>query len=51
MATDVRFFEGPTNRYEAELERLRTPDVARRWRFLMNMPLDVFEGAFRKALR
>ncbi|MEP6654062.1 MAG: hypothetical protein ABJA82_11935 [Myxococcales bacterium] len=32
-----------------ELARARTPDVARRWKFLMNMPFDSFQSMFRKA--
>ena len=31
-----------------ELAEIRTPAVARRWRFLMNMPFDSFETLFRK---
>jgi hypothetical protein len=43
------FFEGAENSLVGkELAALNTPPVARRWRFLMNMPLDSFETLFRK---
>lgn len=43
------FFEGAEKSLVGkELATLNTPPVARRWRFLMNMPLDSFETLFRK---
>ena len=43
------FFEGAEKSLVGkELAALNTPPVARRWRFLMNMPLDSFETLFRK---
>jgi hypothetical protein len=47
--SDAFFFEGAENSLVGkELAALNTPHVARRWRFLMNMPLDSFETLFRK---
>jgi hypothetical protein len=46
---EVFFFEGAEKTLVGkELATLNTPHVARRWRFLMNMPLDSFETLFRK---
>jgi cell division inhibitor SulA len=43
------FFEGAEKSLVGkELAAINTPPVARRWRFLMNMPLDSFETLFRK---
>jgi hypothetical protein len=50
--TDTFFFEGAEKTLVGrELATLNTPPVARRWRFLMNMPLDSFETLFRKTFR
>ena len=47
--TDVFFFEDAEKSLVGkELATLNTPQVARRWRFLMNMPIDSFETLFRK---
>ena len=47
--SDSFFFEGAEKTLVGkELAALNTPLVARRWRFLMNMPLDSFETLFRK---
>lgn len=45
----VMFFEGATSPLDRELAELNTPEVARRWNFLMNMGTDSFESMFRKA--
>jgi hypothetical protein len=43
------FFEGAERTLVGKgLAALNTPPVARRWRFLMNVPLDSFETLFRK---
>jgi hypothetical protein len=50
--SDTFFFEGAeTSLVGKELAALNTPPVARRWRFLMNMPLDSFDALFRKTFR
>jgi hypothetical protein len=50
--SDTFFFEGAEKSLVGkELADLNTPSVARRWRFLMNMPLDSFETLFRKTFR
>ena len=50
--SDTFFFEGAEKSLVGkELATLNTPPVARRWGFLMNMPLDSFETLFRKADR
>jgi hypothetical protein len=50
--SDTFFFEGAEKSLVGkELADLNTPAVARRWRFLMNMPLDSFETLFRKSFR
>jgi hypothetical protein len=47
--SDTFFFEDAEKSLVGkELAALNTPSVARRWRFLMNMPLDSFETLFRK---
>ena len=49
---DTFFFEGAEKSLVGkELATLNTPPVARRWRFLMNMPFDSFEALFRKTFR
>jgi hypothetical protein len=49
LPSDTFFFEGAEKSLVGkELAVLNTPAVARRWRFLMNMPLDSFETLFRK---
>lgn len=46
---DNFFFQGAEKSLVGkELAALNTPPVARRWRFLMNMPFDSFETLFRK---
>lgn len=42
------FFELPSSRAADELAARRTPDVARKWGFLMNMDLASFESQFTK---
>jgi hypothetical protein len=42
------FFDTPLNPYSLQAARNNTPAVARRWGFLMNMPLDSFASAFGK---
>jgi hypothetical protein len=47
----MRNFFSPDGRFgpfERELAEMNTPAVARRWHFLMNMPLDSFRSYFRK---
>jgi hypothetical protein len=47
--SETFFFEGAEKSLVGkELAAVNTPPVARRWRFLMNMPLDSFETLFRK---
>ncbi len=47
--SETFFFEGAEKSLVGkELTALNTPPVARRWRFLMNMPLDSFETLFQK---
>lgn len=49
---DAFFFSGAEQTLVGkELAALNTPQVARRWRFLMNMPFDSFETLFRKNVR
>jgi cell division inhibitor SulA len=51
-ASDNFFFEGAEKSLVGkELADLNTPPIARRWRFLMNMPFDSFETLFRKTFR
>jgi hypothetical protein len=45
FSRDGRF--GP---YEEELAQLNTPEVAKRWHFLMNTGLDSFQSYFRKGV-
>lgn len=46
---DVRdFFEAPSSPGSRELAERRTPELARRWRFRMNMGLDSFMGPLEK---
>ncbi len=42
------FFETPATRFTEALAEKRTPDVARKWGFKMNMELSSFESQFRK---
>lgn len=42
------FFERAPGRRELALARARTPALARRWGYLMNMGLDSFAAAFEK---
>jgi hypothetical protein len=51
-ASDIFFFEDAEKSLVGkELAAFNTPPIARRWRFLMNMPLDSFETLFRKTFR
>ena len=42
------FFEAPPTRGSRELAEQRTPEVARRWSYRMNMGLDSFRGPLEK---
>lgn len=42
------FFDEPVNRYSAEVAKRNTPSVARKWGYLMTMPLDSFTATFAK---
>jgi hypothetical protein len=44
----MRFLPEVKNRYEAELAKQRSPEVAGRWGFWMNMSEDSFRGVFEK---
>ena len=46
-AKPTQFFR-PTTWRERKLAELRTPEVARKWRFRMNMPMDSFVSMFAK---
>jgi transcriptional regulator with XRE-family HTH domain len=46
----TQFFQ-PTTRRERQLAELKTPEVARRWGFRMNMGLDSFASMFEKGAR
>jgi len=46
----VYFFNEGTTSYGKKLAALRTPDVARKWNFLMNMTMDSFASSFQKAV-
>ena len=41
----------PTTWRERKLAELRTPEVARKWRFRMNMPMDSFVSMFEKGVQ
>ena len=41
----------PTTWRERKLAELRTPAVARKWRFRMNMPMDSFVSMFEKGVQ
>lgn len=47
----ARQFFKVNSRHERRLADLKTPDVARRWNFRMNMSLDSFRSMFAKAAR
>jgi hypothetical protein len=47
VARPTQFFQ-PTTLRERRLAELRTPEVARKWGFRMNMGMDSFESMFRK---
>jgi DNA-binding phage protein len=49
-ATPVQFFS-PTTERERKLAEMRTPEVARKWGFRMNMGMDSFESTFKKGAR
>ncbi len=42
------FYFPAKNKYDAELAQARTPQVARKWGFLMNMTVDAFQGLLEK---
>lgn len=44
----MRFFPQVKSHYEAELAKQRSPDVAKRWGFWMNMSVDSFRGLLEK---
>lgn len=44
----MRFLPEVKNRYEAELAKQRSPEVAGRWGFWINMSEDSFRGVFEK---
>jgi hypothetical protein len=46
----TQFFQ-PTTRRERQLAELKTPEVARKWGFRMNMGLDSFASMFEKGAR
>jgi transcriptional regulator with XRE-family HTH domain len=47
LSRPTQFFQ-PTTARERKLAELRTPDVARKWGFRMNMGMDSFETMFEK---
>ena len=49
-AKPTQFFR-PTTWRERRLAELRTPEVARKWRFRMNMPMDSFVSMFEKGVQ
>jgi hypothetical protein len=44
----LRFFPEVKSRYEEELARRRSPELARRWGFLTNMSMESFKGLLEK---
>ena len=44
-------FFSPTTERERKLAEMRTPEVARKWGFCMNMGMDSFESMFKKGAR
>jgi transcriptional regulator with XRE-family HTH domain len=46
----TQFFR-PTTKRERDLSELKTPEVARRWGFRMNMGMDSFASMFEKGMR
>ena len=50
LSRPTQFFR-PTTLRERRLAELRTPDVARKWGFRMNMGMDSFESMFEKGAR
>jgi len=50
-STKARQFFSGLGPYAADLARQRTPKEARRWGYLMNMPLDSFGTLFEKHAR
>jgi hypothetical protein len=48
--TTAQFFQ-PTTKRERQLAEIKTPEVARRWGFRMNMDLDSFASMFDKGSR
>jgi hypothetical protein len=40
------FFSTPASRFDEALMKERTPEVARRWHFLMNMPIEDLQAFF-----
>ena len=49
-ARPVQFFS-PTTERERKLAEMRTPEVARKWGFRMNLDMDSFESMFKKGAR
>jgi transcriptional regulator with XRE-family HTH domain len=49
LSRPTQFFQ-PTTARERKLAELRTPDVARKWGFRMNMGMDSFESMFEKGV-
>jgi hypothetical protein len=47
LSRPTQFFQ-PTTARERKLAELRTPEVARKWSFRMNMEMDSFESTFNK---
>lgn len=46
--TEPRFFFAPRSRWDRELAEAQTPEVARRWGFVLNMTLDAFRTLLEK---
>ena len=49
LSRPTQFFQ-PTTLRERKMAELRTPDVARKWGFRMNMGMDSFESMFEKGV-
>ena len=45
---DTPYFSGGRGRFAQELARKNTPGVAKKWHFVLNMPLESFRGPFDK---
>jgi len=44
----LHFFPASTGRYSRELAKKNTPEIARDWLFIMNMPMSSFQSFFKK---